>query len=175
MSKCEIPGHVRTYGSGICIVCSDEGDDIPTMSDVVQDAAQTVYRIMGSGHSEAVYEASIDVELMLRNITRRRQVPCTLTYKLEVVGTGFIDILVDNSLIVEIKAIAKLTNKDEQQIRKYLKATGLDEGLLINFGNDLEFVQVKKSPGILIEVDFPVDPIELQGAWTKKGNHDKIG
>lgn len=115
-----------------------------TMADVVEESAITVYRIMGSGHSEAVYEASLDVELMLRKITRRRQVPCTLIYKLEVVGTGFIDILVDNSLIVEIKAIAKLSNKDEQQVRKYLTATGLDEGLLINFGNDLEIIRVQK-------------------------------
>lgn len=141
------------------------------MSDTVEEAAGTVFRIMGSGHSEAVYEASLDVELMLRKIIRRRQVPCTLTYKLEVVGTGFIDILVDNSLIVEIKAIAKLTNKDEQQVRKYLKATGLDEGLLINFGNDLEIIRVQKSPGF-IEVDFSVNPIELKEAW-KKGNHEQ--
>lgn len=111
--------------------------------DVTSSSAQEVFRLLGCGHSEAVYEAAMDIELRLQGILEhRRQVPCVLTYKYQPVGTGFIDILVNSFLIVEIKAIAKLTNKDEQQVRKYLAATGLNHGLLINFGNELEIVQV---------------------------------
>lgn len=143
-----------------------------TMSDVVIQSAETVFGIMGSGHSEAVYEASLDVELMLRKIARRRQVPCILKYKLEVVGTGFIDILVENHLIVEIKSIAKLTNKDEQQVRKYLKATGLYEGLLINFGNDLEIIRVQKNePREKTHAELFVE--FLDGPKLIEENHDE--
>lgn len=116
-----------------------------TLIDTIKDSAETVFRIMGPGLTEAVYESSLDVELMLRNIPHRRQVPCTLTYKLEIVGTGFLDLLVDSRVIVEIKAIiSKLSNKEEQQLRKYLKATDLKEGLLINFGPELEIVEISK-------------------------------
>lgn len=114
----------------------------------VKQCAEEVYRELSGFHSEAVYETALTVELSLLDIvgplTILRQVPCPIFYKGFTVGVGYIDLLIDNSLIVEIKAIAKLTSKDEQQVRKYLAATGLDEGLLINFGNDLEMVEIRK-------------------------------
>lgn len=116
-----------------------------SLIELVSVSSEEVFRIMGSGHSEVVYEAALDVEITLRSAVRhRRQVPCMLTYKERPVGTGFIDMLVGESLIVEIKAIAKLTNKDEQQVRKYLEATGLEQALLINFGNDLQIERIQK-------------------------------
>jgi GxxExxY protein len=115
------------------------------MIEWVKECAETVYKEMGAGHTEAVYEACMAIELGYSTfpIIVTRQVPCPLTYKGFTVGVGFIDILADD-LIVELKSVAKLTPKDAQQVQKYLIALDLDNGLLINFGNNLEIVEVQK-------------------------------
>ncbi len=106
--------------------------------------AEEVFNEMGPGHTENVYEAAMAIELMISGTaTVTRQVPCPLVYKGHTVGVGYIDMLLDG-LIIELKSVAKLTPKDVQQVRKYLAAIDLDYGLLINFGNDLEIVEVKK-------------------------------
>lgn len=144
----------------------------------VKECAEEVFNEMGSGHTEAVYEAAMAAELIFirpydyEPISITRQVPCPLVYKGITVGVGFIDILIRDSLIVELKSVAKLTPKDVQQVRKYLIALDLVSGLLINFGNDLEIIEVHKQiPGI-IEVPFPVDPVALKEAW-EKGDHEQ--
>jgi GxxExxY protein len=111
---------------------------------MVRYRAEEVFRIMGSGHSEAVYEAALCVELQIYyGEPLTRQVPCTLQYKGFTVGVGYIDILL-HEFPIEIKAVAKVTPKDVQQVRKYLEALDLEHGLLINFGNNLEIVEVQK-------------------------------
>jgi GxxExxY protein len=132
---------------------------------------------MGSGHSEAVYEACMALELGFDPfLTITRQVPCPLQSKGHVVGVGYIDILVDRKVVIELKSVAKLTPKDVQQVRKYLQAMDLDNGLLINFGNDLEIVEVTKHiPGV-IEVPFELTPEankEFKKAWEKKGDYEQ--
>jgi GxxExxY protein len=110
----------------------------------VKHCAEEVFREMGSGHSEAVYEACLAIELQTYyGEPLTRQVPCTLKYKGYTVGVGFIDILL-NDFPIELKAVTKITPKDVQQVRKYLEALDLEYGLLINFGNDLEIVEVQK-------------------------------
>lgn len=110
----------------------------------VRYCAEEVFKHMGSGHSEAVYEASLVIELQIYyGEPLTRQVPCTLKYKEYTVGVGFIDILL-NDFPIEVKAVTKITPKDVQQVRKYLEALDLKHGLLINFGNDLEIVEVQK-------------------------------
>jgi GxxExxY protein len=110
----------------------------------IKYCAEEVFREMGSGHSEAVYENCLALEMLIYfGEPHTRQVPCTLKYKGYSVGVGFIDILF-NDTPIEIKAVTKLTPKDEQQVRKYLEALDLDYGLLINFGNNLEIVEVQK-------------------------------
>ena len=111
--------------------------------EAVRNAATEVFWELGTGHTETVYESALEVELGLKDISSvRRQVPCPISYKGHVVGAGFIDILVDNILVVEIKTIAKLTFKEEAQVRKYLLGTGLEAGLLINFGQFVEILEV---------------------------------
>lgn len=138
-------------------------------------SADQVFKHMGSGHSEAVYEACLALELQgYKSEFLSRQVPCTLRYKGHAVGVGYIDILFGN-VPIEIKAVAKLTPKDEQQVRKYLEALDLDYGLLINFGNHLEFVEVERNPGILT-VPFPLskeESISLKETWEKGVDHGK--
>lgn len=117
------------------------------MIDYVRNCATEVFSEMGSGHTEAVYEACMALELSHCNtlypVNITRQVPCPLKYKGFTIGVGFIDIMVDG-LVVELKAVSKITPKDVQQVRKYLEALDLENGLLINFGNDLEIVEVQK-------------------------------
>lgn len=115
----------------------------------VKVCAETVFNEMGPGHTEVVYETCMFFELSYLSpygyapILISQQVPCLLKYKGYTVGVGFIDIKIDD-LIVEMKSVAKLTPKDVQQVRKYLIALDLEDGLLINFGNNLEFVEVRK-------------------------------
>lgn len=113
----------------------------------VKVAAETVFGEMGTGHTEVIYEAALEVELGIKFGPVRRQVPCPISYKEVVIGTGVIDILVDKGLIVEIKAVNKLSFRDETQVKKYLNSSGLDRGVLINFGPELEIWEVsRKTP-----------------------------
>lgn len=115
--------------------------------EAVKQAAHTVYDELGTGHTESIYEAALEVELSygLWNVGPvRRQVTCPIQYKEWIIGSGLIDILVGGALVVEIKAVSKLSYKDEAQVRKYLVGSNTDRGLLINFGPDLEIVEVTR-------------------------------
>lgn len=117
---------------------------IPTL-ETVKNCAHAVYNELGAGHSEAVYESAMVVEMGLRDIEGpiMRQVACPVTYKGFNVGMGYIDILVSYFLLIELKTVAKLTKRDETQVRKYLASTGLGAGLLINFNSEnVEIVEV---------------------------------
>lgn len=106
-------------------------------------AAIEVHRALGPGFLEAVYEEALCYELELRNISFLRQHPIAVQYKGRLIGEGRIDILVENCLIVELKAVDDLIGVHTSQVISYLKATGLHLGLLINFK-----VQVLRSGGI---------------------------
>lgn len=109
---------------------------------LVKEAAEEVFTFLGSGHSETVYEAALEVELALNNVGPiRRQVPCPIYYKNILVGIGYIDVLIGTNLIVEIKNVSKITDKDKTQLRKYLVGTEVEDGLLINFNPGLEGVE----------------------------------
>ena len=73
------------------------------------------------------------VELIARGSYAESQVPIKVNYKGEIVGDYFADIVVDDKIIIEIKAIEKLQKIHEAQILNYLKATGIKIGLLVNF------------------------------------------
>jgi GxxExxY protein len=119
------------------------------MNDWVKECAEEVFKEMGSGHSESVYEASMAIEIgswgAYSPLIITRQVPVPLSYKGFTVGVGIVDLLINGALVVELKAVTKITPKDEQQVKKYLEALDLDYGLIINFGTDLEFVEVERS------------------------------
>jgi GxxExxY protein len=92
-----------------------------------------VHRPMGPGFSESAYEEAFCVELALQGIPYRRQVRINLSYKGRIVGEGIIDLLIDEKLVVELKAVAQLAPVHEAQLVAYLKMTGLQIGLLMNF------------------------------------------
>lgn len=113
------------------------------MLDIVKECAQEVFNLLGAAHSEAVYEAAMEIELIERKLGNiKRQVPCPIYYKGYLVGIGYIDILINNNIIVELKSVAKLTNKDKTQLEKYMAGMALKDGLLINFNPSLEKVEV---------------------------------
>jgi GxxExxY protein len=92
-----------------------------------------VHRQLGLGFSESSYEEACCVQLGLQGIAFRRQIPINLHYKGRQIGKGIIDLLIDEKLIVELKAVSQLLPVHEVQHAAYLKMTGLQLGLLMNF------------------------------------------
>jgi GxxExxY protein len=97
-------------------------------------AAMEVHTVLGPGFLEAVYQSVLAHELSLREIPFQQQQCLSVAYKDTVVGEYRPDFIVDEKLIIEIKASKKLTEIDEAQLINYLKATGIRVGVLINFG-----------------------------------------
>lgn len=97
-------------------------------------AAMEVHRVLGPGFLEAVYEAALAHEFKLCGLCCARQVELTIQYKGILAGQYQVDFVVDDRVIVEIKATKQLTETDEAQLLNYLKASGYRVGLLLNFG-----------------------------------------
>ncbi|MBP1712543.1 MAG: hypothetical protein H6Q43_1303 [Deltaproteobacteria bacterium] len=93
-----------------------------------------IYNRLGYGFLEKVYENAMMIELKKENIPALAQAPINVIYDDEVIGEYYADILVDNKIIVELKAARNLSGENEAQLLNYLKATGIEVGLLLNFG-----------------------------------------
>ena len=92
-----------------------------------------VSNTLGSGFLEKVYENALSIELIERGLKAENQVPIKVKYKGKEVGEYFADIIVENKVILEIKAIETLQRIHEAQLLNYLKATEYKIGLLVNF------------------------------------------
>ncbi len=103
------------------------------LSNRVIGAAIEVHRALGPGYLESVYEEAFCIELRLRAIQCQAQVPVSVMYKGYAVGEGRLDVLVDQRLIVELKAVETILPVHKAQLLSYLKATRRPLGLLINF------------------------------------------
>ena len=98
-------------------------------------AAMDVHKMLGAGFLEAVYQEALSIEFTNRNIQFKKEVDLPVCYKEVKLSTSYrADFLCYESVIVELKAISELSGKEESQIINYLKATGLEIGLLLNFG-----------------------------------------
>lgn len=100
-----------------------------------------IYRARGYGLLESVYSNSLAVELGIRGLNVRREVPSEVHWKGVSVGAYRIDLLVDGKVLVEVKTVERLADAHSRQMMNYLKATGLEVGLLLNFGPDPQFVR----------------------------------
>ena len=89
---------------------------------------------MGYGFLEKVYENALLFELEKRGVSALAQCPIEVRYGDKLVGEYFADLLVDNRIIVEVKAVKTLAPEHEAQLLNYLKATTIEVGLLLNFG-----------------------------------------
>ncbi len=93
-----------------------------------------VYNMLGYGFLEKVYENAFAIELGLRGFQVEQQKPISIQFRDQVIGEYFADILVNNVIIIEIKATRALVKAYEAQLLNYLKATPYEVGLLVNFG-----------------------------------------
>ena len=99
----------------------------------INGAIYEVNKELGFGFLEKVYEKALLLELIDRGIKAESQVPIKVKYKGKEVGNYYADIIVENKVILEIKAVEALKKVHEAQLLNYLKATGYKIGLLINF------------------------------------------
>lgn len=98
-----------------------------------------VYNTLGYGFLERVYQNALLIELRKTGFECAPQYPIKVYYEKHQVGEYFADILVDNCIILELKAAEALCEENEFQLINYLKATEIEVGLLLNFGKKPEF------------------------------------
>lgn len=107
------------------------------LSDKIIGCAHKVYYSLGTGFLEKVYENALVKELDNNGLKVLQQHPIKVYYEGTVVGEYIADILVEEKIIIEVKAVSELSKVHETQLVNYLKATGLKVGLLINFGSEI--------------------------------------
>ena len=95
-----------------------------------------VYKEKGCGFLEAVYQECLEIEFELIGLLARALVPLPLTYKERLLKKNYeADFICFDTVLVELKAVAKITDEHRAQVQNYLNATGLRVGLLVNFGH----------------------------------------
>ena len=104
------------------------------LTEKIIGCAYRVYNKMGFGYLESVYEKCMLIELRKAGFNIESQKPIRVQYDGEVVGDFIADILVNDTVILELKSVRKLVEAHEVQLVNYLVATGKPVGLLINFG-----------------------------------------
>ncbi len=102
-------------------------------------AALEVRHSLGGGFLEKLYENALAIELRAAGLVAEQQKPITVHYKGQVIGQYAADIVVENKVIVELKCVDVFTDVHGAQMLNYLRATGLEVGLLINFGHKVEW------------------------------------
>ena len=107
--------------------------ELDAVANKVIGAALEVHRHLGPGFLESVYEEALAAELKLQNIGLERQKPIRIFYKEILIGEHRVDLLIENMLVVELKAVEKFLPIHKAQLISYLKAASLPLGLLINF------------------------------------------
>ena len=111
------------------------------LTDKVIKAFYKVYNTLGYGFLEKVYENALIIELENNGLNVEAQKPISVLYENRVVGDYFADLCVAGTVIIELKAAESLSQSNEAQLINYLKATGIEVGLLLNFGRKPEFVR----------------------------------
>lgn len=123
---------VRTIKRGIVLAHSG-------ISHEIIGAFFHVYNQLGYGLAESVYQSAMDIALSLRGVPCTREVPLIVCFEGHVVGRYRADLIVANCVLVETKAVEKLTSEHEAQVYNYLKIARLRVGLLFNFGPKAQF------------------------------------
>ncbi len=95
-----------------------------------------VYNTLGSGFLEKIYENTLALEFSEAGLSFIKQAPVRVFYKNKIMGDYFADFIVDGKVIVEVKALNNFCGSEEAQLINYLKATGIEVGLLLNFGKE---------------------------------------
>ena len=119
--RCEPPRH------------RDLEPSVNELTATIIGAAIEVHRALGPGLVEPIYDAALCVELDDRGVRYVRQCRVTAQYKGRAVGSFFVDLIVDDRVVVEIKSVASVTPLFEAQLMNYMRLTNKRVGLLINF------------------------------------------
>ena len=110
-----------------------ESAKVGALSYQVIGAAMEVHKILGPGFLESVYGDALAIELEQRGIVFQKEVEVSVKYKGRKVGTGRMDFVIGDIIIIELKAVENLRPVHDAQVISYLKMTGYPLGLLINF------------------------------------------
>ena len=111
-----------------------EGKDLNQITESIIGAAMAVHRALGPGLLESAYEACLAFELVQRGLQVEQQKPLPVVYREVKLDCGYrLDIFVEGKVIVEIKAVDRLAPIHEAQLLSYLKLSGCQVGLLLNF------------------------------------------
>jgi GxxExxY protein len=108
------------------------------LTKIIIGCAYTVHNTLGAGFLEKVYENALCLELKKQGLDAIQQLPIKVYYNNQIVGDYYADIMVNNIIILELKAVDILHSMHEIQLVNYLNATQIDVGLLINFGRSVE-------------------------------------
>jgi GxxExxY protein len=111
------------------------------LTEKIIGCAYKVHNALGPGFLEKVYENALRIELEKQGLGVKQQEPIKVMYDSQVVGEYYADLWVDERIVIELKAAQTLVKEHEVQLVNYLTATGVDSGLLLNFGPS---VQVKR-------------------------------
>lgn len=110
--------------------------DVEVLIKTVMGCAMNIRRHLGPGYLESVYKNAMLVELKKHSLTFEVEKPINVYYDGVLVGEFKADIVVEDFLILELKAVQSLHMAHEIQLVNYLTATGIDNGLLVNFGSE---------------------------------------
>ena len=116
--------------------------DVELLINQIVDSAYRVHRALHPGYLESVYRNALVLELSSRGMESECEVPIIVRYRGHVVGDFKADVLVEDKVILELKAVNSLHEAHEAQLVNYLTATGIEYGFLINFGS--EKVEIKR-------------------------------
>lgn len=102
--------------------------------------AMQVHNTLGNGFQEVIYQRALAIEMKLANLSFQREMEMPIFYREEQIGTRRVDFFVENSVMLELKAVQKIEDVHKAQAINYLEAYHIADGLLINFGSlSLEF------------------------------------
>ena len=111
------------------------------LTDRIIGCAYDVYNQLGFGFLEKVYENALVIKMKEKGLMINQQSPVNVYFEGKLVGEYYADIVAEDKVIVELKAVSTLSKTHEVQLVNYLKATGIKVGLLINFGDELKVVR----------------------------------
>ena len=106
---------------------------------LIINAFYTVYNKLGYGFLEKVYENAMIIEMENLGLEVKRQYPISVFYNGKNIGLYYADLIINDCVIVELKAATQIASAHEAQLTNYLRATNNEVGLLLNFGQSAEF------------------------------------
>lgn len=107
------------------------------LTEKIIGCAYKVYNQLGAGFLEKIYESALMIELKCIGLSAEQQYPVKVYYNEILIGEYVADIVVEGLVIIELKAVNNIVNAHEVQLVNYLKATKIEVGLLINFGDQI--------------------------------------